>query len=177
MGDFGPRSGTVAARHCNAGTPHITLSAGMCLASRGNHHSVHEVAHSVAGDHEAHSCAMKSVVSSGDSERNAPEPPHLLPRSIALARATCRCEWTDALAVSGADGLEGLILGHSAASLRAVRRFSSVARVVPAEWVGWRAHVRDRNVYLAVWCHLAHCWPHSARPSHIVPPRVCPSCH
>ena len=68
----------------------------------------------------------------------------------------------------GADRPEGLILGHSAASLRAVRRFSSVARVVPAEWVGWRAHVRDRNVYLAVWCRLAHCWPHSARPSHVV---------
>ena len=136
MGDFGPRSGTVAARHCNAGTPHITLSAGMCLASRGNHHSVHEVAHSVAGDHEAHSCAMKSVVSSGDSERNAPELPHLLPRSIALARATRCCEWTDESAVSGAAVSRGPLLGHSAASLRAVRRLSSVVCVTSAEWTG-----------------------------------------
>ena len=89
-----------------------------------------------AGDHETDLCAMTGVVSSGDPEQTAPEPPHLLPRSIALARATCRCEWTDALAVSGADGLEGLILGHSAASLHAVRRLSSLVRVTSAEWTG-----------------------------------------
>ena len=89
-----------------------------------------------AGDHETDLCAMTGVVSSGDPEQTAPEPPHLLPRSIALARATRCCEWTDESAVSGAAVSRGPLLGHSAASLRAVRRLSSVVCVTSAEWTG-----------------------------------------
>ena len=51
-------------------------------------------------------------------------------------RATRCCEWTDESAVSGAAVSRGPLLGHSAASLRAVRRLSSVVCVTSAEWTG-----------------------------------------
>ena len=45
VSNFGPQSGTVAARHYNVDTPRVALSVGMRLASSGDHHSVQEVGH------------------------------------------------------------------------------------------------------------------------------------
>ena len=74
------------------------------------------------------------MVSSGDPEQTAPEPPRLLERSIALVRATCSCAVGRVfVARSCADCSEGLILGHCAASLRAVRHLSSIVCVAYAQ--------------------------------------------
>ena len=59
------------------------------------------------GDHETDLCATTGVVSNGDPKQAAPEPPNLLPWSIAPTRATCCCDLAATVAVRAAGGPEG----------------------------------------------------------------------
>ena len=106
---------------------------------------------------EAH--ALAGMVSSGDPEQTALEPPRLLERSIALVRATCSCGWTG---VCGQE-LCGLFRGPHSGPLCSVP--ASRASLVEHRVRGLCSDVQERvkNRQFKSCLSSRHCWSHSAR--------------
>ena len=72
------------------------------------------------GGSRADSHAVTGVVSTFDPKQTALQSPDSRQWSIALARATCRCDCAAAVATGAAGGLEGLILPLCTRSLSRV---------------------------------------------------------